>query len=144
MSDKRCRFCTRDPDPRGPSVCFYCRELNAPRVPSPRIPQHVAGLARAVDEHVVALRCESPDVYMTELALGGAVFMYCVVEELDEQAVVSRDLSDTHVDRVMLRLIRAFDAESVGRETPHMDGWRALAREAIRIGAVAVDEEVPS
>lgn len=46
-----------------------------------RIPQHVAGLARAVDDHVDALRRGSPDADMTWLALGGAVTMYQKVED---------------------------------------------------------------
>jgi len=61
------------------------------------------------------------------------------------------DLSDAHIDRVARRLYRAFDDASWGREPLHdfdvmsecewqgrpvVDNWRALAREAIRLGAV--------
>lgn len=140
MSVKLCPSCTRDPDPRGWSACFYCRELNQSWVPSPQIPQHVAGLARAVSDHVAALRCGSPDVDVTWLALEGAVTVY---READAPPAAPLDLSASHVDRVMLRLMRVFDAQSVGREAPHVDGWRALAREAIQIGAVDADEEGP-
>ena len=140
MSVKLCPACTRDQDPRGWSACFYCRELNQQWVPSPQIPQHVAGLSRAGADHVAALRCGSPDVDVTWLALDGAVTMYREAE--DEQAVAARDLSVTHVDRVMLRLIRVLDDANAGRDAPHVKGWRALAREAIQLGAAVVDEEV--
>lgn len=85
MSDKRCPACMRDPDPRGWSACFDCRELNADRVLPPRFPQHVAGLARAVDDYVAAFRAmarfpNDPDicgnVTLCELALDGAVAIY--------------------------------------------------------------------
>jgi hypothetical protein len=86
---RTCSECTRDPDPRGPSACAACRELNrgAPHFP---------------------------------------------------------DLSDAHVDRVARHLFRAFDDVNQGREPLHdfdvMDerqlNWRALAREAIRLGAL--------
>lgn len=66
------------------------------------------------------------------------------------------DLSDAHVDRVARRLFRAFDDASRGREPLHdfdvmaeceyegrpiVDNWRALAREAIQLGAVVRVEE---
>lgn len=61
------------------------------------------------------------------------------------------DLSSAHVDRVARRLFRAFDDVNQGHEPLHdfdvmaeceyddrlvVDKWRALAREAIRLGAV--------
>jgi len=61
------------------------------------------------------------------------------------------DLADAHVDRVARRLYRAFDDANQGREPLHdfdvmaqceyegrpvVDNWRALAREAIRLGAI--------
>jgi len=69
------------------------------------------------------------------------------------------DLSAAHVDRVARRLYRAFDDAHRGREPLHdfdvmaeceyedrhvIDNWHALAREAIRFGAVVAPEEVPS
>lgn len=60
------------------------------------------------------------------------------------------DLSEAHVDRVARRLYRAFDdanrgarplhdfdtmAQRVYESRPVIDNWRALAREAIRLGA---------
>jgi hypothetical protein len=68
------------------------------------------------------------------------------------------NLSDAHVDRVARRLFRAFDDANRGREPLHdfdvmtkceyegrpvIDNWRALAREAIQLGAVVAVEEVP-
>jgi hypothetical protein len=78
---KTCPACTNDPDPRGPSACHACRELNLAR----RVP----------------------------------------------------DLSDAHVARVAHHFFRTFDDASAGRAPLHdFEHWRALAREAIRIGAV--------
>jgi hypothetical protein len=93
---RTCPACTRDPDPRGPSACGACRELNR----------------------------------------GASHFP---------------DLSDAHVDRVARHLFRAFDDVNQGREPLHdfdvleEDGrlthWLALAREAIRRGAVVHDSD---
>lgn len=97
---KSCPACILDPDPRGPSACAACRELNrrAPHFP---------------------------------------------------------DLSEAHVERVARHLYRVFDdAVCLGREPSHdfdvmaegslesedprpvIDGWRALARAAIQLGAI--------
>lgn len=100
-----CFACTRDPDPRGPSACFDCRELNR-------------------------------------------------LSELEKRSLSdrpARDLSAAHVNRVALRLFRAFDATSPGRELLHdfdvtaqceYENWRSLAREAIRLGAVVPEHVV--
>jgi hypothetical protein len=100
---KTCPACTLDPDPRGPSACAACRELNR----------------------------------------GVPIFP---------------DLSGAHVDRVARRLFRAFDDANQGREPLHdfdvmteckyddryvVENWRALAREAIRLGAVVSVVEGP-
>lgn len=63
------------------------------------------------------------------------------------------DLSDAHVDRVARHLFRAFDDVNIGREPLHDfdvmvecargDHWYALAREAIRLGAVVPVEGIP-
>jgi len=46
MSRKLCPACTRDPDPRGWSACFDCRELNRPW-PEPDLSDaHVDRVAR--------------------------------------------------------------------------------------------------
>lgn len=75
--------------------------------------------------------------------------------ERDPEHRAELDLSDAHVDRVARRLFRAFDDASEGREPPHdydvmaqceyegqpvVDNWIALAREAIRRGAVVPEE----
>lgn len=65
--------------------------------------------------------------------------------ELNRGAPIFPDLSDEHVNRLARHLFRAFDDANTGREPLHdfdvMDdrqpNWRALAREAIRLGAVA-------
>jgi hypothetical protein len=110
---KTCPACTSDPDPRGPSACHACRELNrefeavalAPLIPI---------LPRLVSVHAVDDR------------------LYIV----DEARLVP-DLSDAHVDRVAHHLFRTFDDASAGRAPLHdFEHWRVLAREAIQIGAV--------
>ncbi len=63
------------------------------------------------------------------------------------------DLSDAHVDRMARHLFRAFDDVNIGHEPLHDfdvvdecgrgNHWRALAREAIRLGAIVPIEEVP-
>ena len=68
--------------------------------------------------------------------------------------MMTLDFSDAHVDRVARRLYRAFDDASQGREPLHdfdvmaqceyegrpvIDNWRALAREAIQLGAVVAE-----
>lgn len=119
MSGKLCPACTRDPDPRGPSACYMCREL-----------KYVAACA---GDHPV----------LGERALN--------------RLLPAPDLSGAHVDRVARRLFRAFDDANQGHEPLHdfdvmaqceyedrpvIDNWRALAREAIRLGAVITVEEV--
>ena len=78
---KRCPDCERDPDPRGPSACFFCRELNRVDVPSPRIPWHVAGLYR-VNDYAAALRCGHPDTDLLKIVLDGAVSVYHDAERI--------------------------------------------------------------
>jgi hypothetical protein len=100
---KLCPSCEFDPDPRGPSACATCREINTRRPP------------------------------------------------------LCPDLSDAHVDRVARKLFRAFDDANKGHEPLHdfdvmseceydgrpvIDNWRALARAAIQLGAVVLEEEV--
>jgi hypothetical protein len=123
-------------------------------VPSPRIPQYVAGLWRSVGDHVAALRCGSPDIDVTGLALDGAVAIYREAERAEKEP----DLSDAHVDRVARQLYRTFDAKNRAEDPQHdftrmlreyvvwrpiVEQWRAVAREAIRLGAVIAVEEVP-
>jgi hypothetical protein len=43
---RRCPACTLDPDPRGPSACFDCRELNRLRPPLDLSDAHVDRVAR--------------------------------------------------------------------------------------------------
>ena len=81
---KRCPDCERDPDPRGSSACFFCRELNRIDVPSPRIPWHVAGLYRAVNDYAAALRCGHPDADVLKIALDGAVSIYHDAERIGQ------------------------------------------------------------
>ncbi len=51
----------------------------------PQISRHVAGLARAVDDHVKALLSGgSADAALTELVLDGAVYAYYQAERLGE------------------------------------------------------------
>jgi hypothetical protein len=142
MSDKRCPACSRDPDPREPSACHACREINA-QVDAERI----GGLYRAIEDHVAAIRSrDAHDVLLTEIVLEGAIAAYVAMYMPDDP-----DLSDAHVDRVARRLYRAFDDARQGHEPLHdfdvmgqcqFDGrlviinWRALAREAIRLGTV--------
>lgn len=82
---KQCAACVRAPDPRESSPCFDCRELGTERVIPPQIPRHVAGLARAVVDHVKALLSgRSDDAALTEIVLDGAVQAYqveCLGEE---------------------------------------------------------------
>ena len=73
---KVCPDCERDPDPRGPSACFFCRELNRGDVPSPHVPWHVAGLYRAVNDYITALRCGHSDIDILKITLDGAVAVY--------------------------------------------------------------------
>jgi hypothetical protein len=93
-----CSACALDPDPRGPSACAACRELNRK----------------------------------------GPLFP---------------DLSDVHVDRIARGLYRAYASEGCEplqafdvrtqyeyNSQPVIDKWRALAREAIRHGAVIPEE----
>jgi hypothetical protein len=70
--------------------------------------------------------------------------------ELNRGAPIFPDLSDAHVDRVARHLFRAFDDVNRGREPLHdfdvltEDGrlphWYALAREAIRLGALLPED----
>lgn len=94
--------------------------------------RHVAGLHRAIEDHVAAIRTgDDTDVLLTELALHGGIATYLRPDGFD--------LSDEHVDRVALRLYRAFD-DDAGPISDNSDNWRTLAREAIRLGAgVAVE-----
>ena len=124
-SEKLCPACTLDPDPRGlPSACFDCRELNR------------------------VLAAIPATVHVEQLGSMGTRFARPV-----------HDLSDVHVDRVARRLFRAFDNANKGREPLHdfdvmaqceydgrqvIDNWRALALEAILLGAVVTAEEVSS
>lgn len=43
---RRCLACALDPDPRGPSACFDCRELNRARPPLDLSAAHVDRVAR--------------------------------------------------------------------------------------------------
>lgn len=145
----RCRACQADPDPRGWSACYECREINTRRMLPPETLQSVAGLYRAIEDHVAAIRRgDAHDVGLTELALRGGIAAYLRPSGLD--------LSDAHVDRVARRLYRAFDDASKGKEPLHdfdvmaacdydgqpvIENWRALARAAIQLGAVVDDEE---
>jgi hypothetical protein len=140
----RCSACQTDPDPRGWSACYECREINIRRVLPEGVLQSVAGLYRAIEDHVAAIRrCDEHDVALTELALRGGIAAYLRPD--------GPDLSDAHVDRVARRLYRAFDDASEGHEPLHdfdvmaeceydgqpvIDKWRALARAAIQIGAI--------
>lgn len=137
----RCRACQIDPDPRGWSACYECREINMRRVLPIEILQDVAGLYRAIEDHVAAIRRgDEHDVALTELALRGGIAAYLRPN--------GPDLSDAHVDRVARRLCRAFDDANRGKETPRDVAvltqsayhWRALAREAIQLGAIAEEE----
>lgn len=56
----------------------------AERVAAREIPQHVAGLARAVDDYVTATRFGSDDVQMCKIALDGAVAAYYTIENLGD------------------------------------------------------------
>jgi len=87
VSWKLCSDCERDPDPRGPSACAVCREIHATRFIPAQIPQHVARLSRALDDHIKALLSGGrDDAALTELALDGAVQAYCQVERLGEDS----------------------------------------------------------
>jgi hypothetical protein len=152
VSWERCAACKIDPDPRGPSACYECREINAWRgLPGHlEAAQRVAGLYRAVEDHVAAIRSgDGHDVLLTELALRGGIAAYLRPD--------GTDLSDAHVDRVARKLYRAFDDASAGKEPLHdfdvmaqceydghpvIESWRALAREAIRLGTVVEPEDV--
>jgi hypothetical protein len=81
---KLCPACVRDPDPRGPSACFDCRELNTTRVVPRDLPPHVVKLAFAIDNYVVAVRLDTDDVLGAKLALDGAVAAYSAIERLVE------------------------------------------------------------
>lgn len=56
----------------------------AKRGPRHEIPQHVAGLARAVNDYVEAARFGSDDVEVCHLALDGAVAAYYEIERLGD------------------------------------------------------------
>ena len=90
MSEKLCPACALDPDPRGPSACFDCRELNRvlPAIGDGEIPT---------------------TVHVEQLGSMGTRFF----------ARPAPDLSDAHVDRVARRLFRAFDNANKGREPLH-------------------------
>lgn len=90
MSVKLCPACQRDPDPRGWSACADCRELNARRVIPRVIEQHVAGLSRAIDDYITAVRLGSDDVWVCKLALHGAVEAYYQVERLGDDSIGAR------------------------------------------------------
>jgi len=149
MNWKLCSKCALDPDPRGPSACHDCREINTPRGVPVEAVQRAAGLYRAIQDHVAAIRVgDLHALALTELALDGAVSMYRQPD--------GPDMSDAHVDRIARRLYRAFDDASRGKEPLHdfdvmaqcayegrpvIDNWRALARAAIQIGAVIPEED---
>ena len=97
--------------------------------------EHVAGLYRAVCDHVEAIRRgASQDVVLTEMALAGAISAY-----LRHDVV---DLSAVHVLRIACRLARAHDVTNIANNGRDPDAsWRALAREAIRLGAVVPKED---
>lgn len=65
-------------------------ECDGPRGPfsPPQIPQHVASLARAVDDHLKALLSAGRyyDTALTGLALDGAVQAYYQAERLGRRA----------------------------------------------------------
>jgi hypothetical protein len=85
MSWKLCVACKRDPDARGPSACDACRELNTRRVLPVQLSQYVAGLSRAVDDHIAAFHAaDGHDFLLTRLALDGAVRAYYQAERLGE------------------------------------------------------------
>jgi hypothetical protein len=75
-----CPACVRDPDPRGPSACFDCRELNTKRLVPRDLPPHVVKLAFAIDDYVVAVRLGTGDVLIAKITLDGAVAAYSAAE----------------------------------------------------------------
>jgi hypothetical protein len=89
VSWRLCPACERDPDPRGPSACSDCRELNTKRRVPHGIEQHVAGLSRAVDDYVTAVRLGSDDAWVCKLALHGAVEAYYKAECLGKEGGAS-------------------------------------------------------
>lgn len=125
MNWKRCPRCTRDPDPRGPSACYDCREINTRREMPVQATTRLGELFRAVEDHHVALRFgEAHDAALTKRALDGAVEAYLRPE--------GPDFSEEHIHRVAGRLFRGCEWR---------ENWRALAHEAIQLGAVVRADE---